>query len=53
MDEEKLRVNVGAVHLWDMHGLSNVYEEPPEIRKVHADIVRFVQEWLKEWEPPY
>jgi len=38
----------GAVHHWDEYGLRNVSEEPPEIRKIHAEMIDFVTEWLKD-----
>lgn len=35
-------------HHSDENGLANPEDEPEHIRKVHADMVAFVQGWLKE-----
>jgi len=39
-----------AVHHYDEWGLLNVLEEPPEIRRIHADMISFVTSWLKDWD---
>ncbi|BGP18290.1 hypothetical protein JCM10213_008464 [Rhodosporidiobolus nylandii] len=41
----------GGVHHWDENGLppSSSDNEPPEIAKIHAEEVAFVQEWMREW----
>ncbi|RDB14917.1 putative extracellular serine carboxypeptidase [Hypsizygus marmoreus] len=42
----------GAVHHWDEYGLPNLLDEPPEIRKIHGEMIYFVMEWLDDWKPP-
>ncbi|KAF8073998.1 serine carboxypeptidase S28-domain-containing protein [Lyophyllum atratum] len=42
----------GAVHHWDEYGLPNLLDEPPEIRKIHGEMILFVTEWLKDWKAP-
>ncbi|KAI0087965.1 peptidase S28 [Irpex rosettiformis] len=44
------KVIPGGVHHWDENGLRNSQDEPPEIQKIHAEIVGFVLEWLKDWK---
>ncbi|EDR12996.1 uncharacterized protein LACBIDRAFT_312108 [Laccaria bicolor S238N-H82] len=39
-----------GVHHYDEYGLRNLLEEPPEIRKIHGEMITFVTEWLKDWE---
>lgn len=41
----------GGVHHWDENGLRNPKNEPADIQKIHAEIVHFVKEWLKDWKP--
>ncbi|KAK0243912.1 serine carboxypeptidase S28-domain-containing protein [Armillaria nabsnona] len=41
-----------AVHHYDEYGLKNLSDEPPEIRKIHGEMIAFVMEWLKDWTPP-
>ena len=41
---------LGGVHHYDEYGLRNLLEEPPEIRKIHGEMITFVTEWLKGWE---
>jgi hypothetical protein len=43
---------VGGVHHYDEWGYTNIFDEPPEIRKIHAEMIEFVREWLKDWKPP-
>ncbi|KAF8885674.1 serine carboxypeptidase S28-domain-containing protein [Gymnopilus junonius] len=38
-----------GVHHYDEFGLANLLEEPPEIRKIHAEMIHFVTVWLKDW----
>ena len=38
-----------GVHHYDEYGLKNIFEEPPEIRKIHAEMITFVISWLKDW----
>ncbi|KAH9480734.1 putative extracellular serine carboxypeptidase [Psilocybe cubensis] len=38
-----------AVHHYDEYGLANIFQEPPEIRKIHAEMISFVTSWLKDW----
>ncbi|KDR82923.1 hypothetical protein GALMADRAFT_238593 [Galerina marginata CBS 339.88] len=38
-----------GVHHYDEYGLANLLEEPPEIRKIHAEMISFVTSWLKDW----
>lgn len=38
------------MHHYDEYGLRNLLEEPPEIRKIHGEMITFVTEWLKGWE---
>ncbi|KAF9013147.1 serine carboxypeptidase S28-domain-containing protein [Cyathus striatus] len=41
-----------AVHHYDEYGLRNLLDEPPEIKKIHREMITFVLEWLKDWTPP-
>ncbi|CAL1713219.1 unnamed protein product [Somion occarium] len=41
-----------GVHHYDEYGLHNITEEPPEILKIHEEMISFVTEWLKDWEAP-
>ena len=38
-----------GVHHYDEYGLKNLLDEPPEIRKIHAEMITFVSSWLKDW----
>ncbi|KIM40869.1 hypothetical protein M413DRAFT_445651 [Hebeloma cylindrosporum] len=38
-----------GVHHYDEYGLANLLEEPPEIRKIHAEMIHFVNSWLSDW----
>jgi len=38
-----------GVHHYDEYGLANLLEEPPEIRKIHAEMIHFVNSWLRDW----
>jgi len=38
-----------GVHHYDEYGLANLLEEPAEIRKIHAEMISFVNSWLKDW----
>ncbi|RXW17807.1 hypothetical protein EST38_g8048 [Candolleomyces aberdarensis] len=42
----------GGVHHYDEWGYTNIFDEPPEIRKIHAEMIEFVREWLKDWKSP-
>ncbi|KIY51723.1 peptidase S28 [Fistulina hepatica ATCC 64428] len=42
-----------GVHHYDEWGLLNMGDEPPEIRKIHGEIIAFVMEWLKDWKSPF
>ncbi|KAJ7080507.1 serine carboxypeptidase S28-domain-containing protein [Mycena epipterygia] len=42
----------GGVHHYDEWGLLNLADEPPEIRKIHEEMIFFVGEWLKDWKAP-
>ncbi|KAK1227719.1 Serine carboxypeptidase S28 [Marasmius sp. AFHP31] len=42
----------GAVHHWDENGLANINDEPPEIIKIHTEMIGFVKEWLKDFKKP-
>ena len=42
---------IGGVHHWDENGLRHHEDEPIAIQKIHAEIVGFVLEWLKDWQP--
>ncbi|KAJ3882525.1 serine carboxypeptidase S28-domain-containing protein [Lentinula edodes] len=39
-----------GVHHYDEYGLQNPDDEPPEIRKIHEEMVAFVQHWLRDWK---
>jgi hypothetical protein len=39
-----------AVHHYDEWGWSNLLEEPLEIRTIHAEMIKFVTSWLKDWD---
>ncbi|KAJ7213888.1 serine carboxypeptidase S28-domain-containing protein [Mycena pura] len=41
----------GAVHHYDEYGLADLADEPPEIRKIHEEMIFFVKKWLKDWTP--
>ncbi|GBE84978.1 Probable extracellular serine [Sparassis crispa] len=41
-----------GVHHYDEYGLRNIADEPPEIEKVHREMIEFVTAWLKDWEVP-
>lgn len=38
-----------GVHHWDENGLLEREREPREIQQIHADEIKFVKSWLKEW----
>lgn len=40
----------GGVHHYDENGLRNITDEPPEIQKIHYEMVNFVLEWLDDFE---
>ncbi|GAA5893938.1 hypothetical protein JCM6882_003133 [Rhodosporidiobolus microsporus] len=40
----------GGVHHWDENGLLPPLSEPAEIAKIHREEVKFVKEWMREWE---
>lgn len=42
----------GGVHHYDEYGLRDLSAEPPEIEKIHREMIEFVTAWLEEWEPP-
>ncbi|KZT12085.1 peptidase S28 [Laetiporus sulphureus 93-53] len=42
----------GGVHHYDEYGLRDISAEPPEIEQIHLEMIEFVKEWLKDWEPP-
>ncbi|KAJ7079718.1 serine carboxypeptidase S28-domain-containing protein [Mycena belliarum] len=42
----------GGVHHYDEWGLPDINEEPPQIRKIHEEMIFFVSEWLKDWKAP-
>ncbi|KAJ7143549.1 serine carboxypeptidase S28-domain-containing protein, partial [Mycena crocata] len=46
------KVIPGGVHHYDEWGLLNLADEPPEIRKIHEEMIHFVREWLKDWKAP-
>lgn len=39
-----------GVHHYDEFGLRNIHDEPPEILKIHKEMIYFVKEWLKEFD---
>ena len=39
-----------AVHHYDEWGRLNLLEEPPEIRRIHAEMIAFVASWLEDWK---
>lgn len=41
---------VDGVHHWDENGLPDPQQEPPEIQKIHREMVEFVQVWLKDFK---
>ncbi|THH30673.1 hypothetical protein EUX98_g3527 [Antrodiella citrinella] len=41
-----------GVHHYDEFGLKNIEDEPPEILKIHKEMIHFVQEWLKDFKAP-
>ncbi|CCM03509.1 uncharacterized protein FIBRA_05643 [Fibroporia radiculosa] len=42
----------GGVHHYDEYGLRDMSAEPPEIKKIHEEMIGFVTEWLKDWKAP-
>jgi len=38
-----------GVHHHDELGVENLLDEPPKIRKIHAEMIAFVNSWLKDW----
>jgi hypothetical protein len=39
-----------GVHHYDEWGYSfDMAAEPPEIQKIHKEMIHFVLEWLREW----
>ena len=42
----------GGVHHYDEYGLRDLSAEPPEIEKIHLEMIEFVRAWLAEWQPP-
>lgn len=42
---------VGGVHHYDEFGLRDISAEPPEIQKIHREMIEFVTAWLKDWKP--
>ncbi|KAH8835052.1 peptidase S28 [Flagelloscypha sp. PMI_526] len=38
-----------AVHHYDEYGLKDMSREPPEIRRIHGEMIFFVISWLKDW----
>ncbi|KAJ6508343.1 serine carboxypeptidase S28-domain-containing protein [Mycena sanguinolenta] len=46
------KVIPGGVHHYDEWGLLNLADEPKEIRKIHLEMIDFVQEWLKDRKAP-
>ncbi|KIK69784.1 hypothetical protein GYMLUDRAFT_34181 [Collybiopsis luxurians FD-317 M1] len=43
------KVIPNGVHHYDEYGLENLEDEPPEIQKIHKEMIHFVKEWLKDW----
>ncbi|KAG9028191.1 hypothetical protein FRB95_006769 [Tulasnella sp. JGI-2019a] len=41
----------GGVHHWDENGLEDPSKEPNYIRRIHAEEVQFVEEWLNYYYP--
>jgi hypothetical protein len=41
--------SLDGVHHYDEYGLANLLEEPAEIRKIHAEMISFVNSWLRDW----
>ncbi|KAH7925596.1 peptidase S28 [Leucogyrophana mollusca] len=39
-----------GVHHYDEYGLRDLGAEPPEIRKIHGEMIAFVLEWLKDFK---
>ncbi|KAJ3799815.1 serine carboxypeptidase S28-domain-containing protein [Lentinula aff. detonsa] len=44
------KVIPNGVHHYDEYGLKISENEPPEIRKIHEEMIAFVQAWLKDWK---
>ncbi|KAF9643255.1 peptidase S28 [Thelephora ganbajun] len=47
---EPFKIIPNGVHHWDENGLRDHNQEPPEIQKIHREIVEFVQAWLKDFK---
>ncbi|EPT05266.1 hypothetical protein FOMPIDRAFT_1013559 [Fomitopsis schrenkii] len=46
------KVIPGGVHHYDEYGLRDLSAEPPEIEKIHLEMIEFVTAWLEDWQPP-
>jgi len=44
----ELTTPIGGVHHYDENGLPNIADEPPQIQKIHHEMIDFVLEWLKD-----
>jgi hypothetical protein len=42
-------VFLDGVHHYDEYGLKNIHDEPHEIRKIHEEMIAFVNSWLNDW----
>ena len=41
---------IDGVHHYDENGLRDIAAEPPQIQKIHHEMIDFVVEWLKDFE---
>ncbi|KAG5219368.1 extracellular serine carboxypeptidase [Salix suchowensis] len=41
-----------GVHHYDEYGLADMFAEPPEILKIHNEMIIFVQDWLADFKAP-
>ena len=39
-----------GVHHYDEYGLRDITQEPPEILKIHQEMIEFVTAWLDDWK---
>ena len=44
-----LTLLAGAVHHYDEYGYNDLAGEPPQIRRIHEEMISFVQSWLSDW----
>ena len=41
---------IEGIHHYDSIALKNPLDEPPQIQKIHKEIIAFVKSWLEDWD---